>query len=747
MQLMSWTLGRLGSRFNLLFEPHLNQIRHGALGRFADQPMDLMIGLVEPDGTERVLPFTKRGEPLLNPEQFERINSITYRAYSEKYNLRFEFNIHSPFYPQHEKLCILPAFYLEMRVNPANTIRWLKPKGPTPKKIKLFIRLQKPNTKINALKGSGRIDIEYDSPLTLSAGRSGANIHTLNNPENIKIQERIVSLTPGSKSDDDGQGLTLSLPVTSEGSGTKWRLVWGAHTKNKIIKVGKDESQRQGKFRYTQHWPNIDEVMRESVAMRDERLGLSRRFEKLFDQSPLRMGQRHLIHQSFQTYICNTFWCQLDKPRDRDDPNGKEWFSVMEGSRFFQSPLDVGYNTAIFPLMFWPKLLALQLQQWAQSTYTPANKNGKVMHRDLGIGFDLTAATSQEPMPVELNANYLLLHQIYAHWTGDLSYARKNVTLLNQVTQYLISTDTDNSGFPSIGINNTIDDGSPAVSQARKQTYLATKRIAALRAAADLLGRIDDKQFAESCDKIADIDSQKIEDTAWLGDHYAVCVDRSATGIKDPRTGKPLPYINLPGWDAYSIYTTNALLLPAMIGYPPILNEDRIQKDLTNSTRETVTPYGSSHTSYEKESVWVSQNIWRDLVSCYLELPRPHLVQRYWDLQTLCNTSKQSLGYTDSYMGNDLCFNPRGVASLGYAIAQTRLIIDRLAPGGARISVKPDRTIPQRWPLFPLADWKAGKIPICVVELDGSATIEGESDPVMIRGDLEDVEQGSGLIG
>jgi len=53
---------------------------HSALGRFMDEPMDLAVGLIDPDGTERVLPFTEKGETLYGCEQFERINSLTYRC-------------------------------------------------------------------------------------------------------------------------------------------------------------------------------------------------------------------------------------------------------------------------------------------------------------------------------------------------------------------------------------------------------------------------------------------------------------------------------------------------------------------------------------------------------------------------------------------------------------------------------------------------------------------------------------------
>jgi hypothetical protein len=39
-----------------------------------------------------------------------------------------------------------------------------------------------------------------------------------------------------------------------------------------------------------------------------------------------------------------------------------------------------------------------------------------------------------------------------------------------------------------------------------------------------------------------------------------------------------------------------------------------------------------------------------------------------------------------------------------------------------------------RCPLLPLADWKAHKIPVCVVDLHGNVTIECETDPVIIHG-------------
>jgi len=56
-----------------------------------------------------------------------------------------------------------------------------------------------------------------------------------------------------------------------------------------------------------------------------------------------------------------------------------------------------------------------------------------------------------------------------------------------------------------------------------------------------------------------------------------------------------------------------------------------------------------------------------------------------------------------------------------------------LAEGGAKISVTPDRYRHSRWPLLPLADWAAGKIPVCVVDGEGRVAIEGELEEVEVR--------------
>jgi hypothetical protein len=747
MQLMSWSIARLGSRFGLLFEPHHRRVRHSALGRFMDVPLDLAVGLVGPDGKERVLPFTQEGESFHTVEQFERANSITFRAYSSDYQLRFEFNIHSVFYPQDESLCLLPAIYLEMRINPSKPIRWVKPKFDPPKKVKLFLRLNRPDTQINVFCPNesdglgGRIDLEYDVDLTPKNDYLPVDEKLAAASRKVHASERIISLNPGATPTADGDGLQIELPVSEEGSGVKWRLVWGAFCGDPILNIKHNGEVERAKFRYASIWPSLDDVMYAAIKGRDERLVLSRNFEKLLEQAPLRAAQRHLLNQSFQQYLSNTFWCEL--------PDRTDWFSVWEGSCFFHSTLDVEYNLTPMYLSLWPSLLAMQFDQWATRGEVHEASNGIYLSHDLGVGFDATKMGYDHHMPVEENCNFLLMMQAYAHWTGDLIPIRKHEDLLLKLADYLLWTDIDDSGFPSKGVANTIDDASAAQQYSRKQTYLAIKRLSALAAVSDMLMQINKTELGQMYQDVVDRFSPKVEKAAWRGDHFAVCVDRSTVGVRDAWTNRPLTDDEIAGADAYSIYSSNGLLLPMMCGQPWPISESKIRRDLISSVRETLGHYGCGHNDQEIENVWISQNLWRDHMMRYLGASGPNRAQGYWDMQVMSNTFGQCYGFVDTYVTNNLSFYPRGATTFGYLLSYPRLIIDRLAPGGARISVDPDHGYAQRWPLLPLADWKAGKIPVCVVDCGGEenvcrVVIETQLESVIIRGQEEGK---SGMIG
>ncbi|MDH3582816.1 MAG: DUF4965 domain-containing protein, partial [Phycisphaerae bacterium] len=443
------------------------------------------------------------------------------------------------------------------------------------------------------------------------------------------------------------------------------------------------------------------------------------------EQAPANRARAHLTNLAFQSFLANTFWCETD--------DGSDHFSVWEGNYMYHNTLDVAYNLSLFFFAFWPDLLRMCLAEWADHFTIHKESNGAFMHHDMGRGMAVcTEQAYGHSMPVEESSNYLLLLQAYIHWTGDLKPVRQHVACIRQLARYLLWTDRDNSGFATAGTANTLDDAAPAMQSSHHQTYLAIKRVCALDAAADLLDRGGDPQAAEPCRLAAAQDVPKIEQAAWLSDHFAVCVDPKTVGVQDSWTGQAVPMDELKGWDDYSIHTANALLLPLMTAQPVAFDRDRLIEDMINAQRETMRPYGCAYTSSDQDHIRVSQNLWRDFIGRYLHVELEDLDSQYWDMQVAANTGGQSFGYTDAYVTGELVFHPRGVTAFGHLIAGPRLVVDRL--DDHFIGVWPDRHRQQRWPLLPLADWAAGKIPVCVVDAAGEVSIEGEIEPVRVQG-------------
>ena len=63
--------------------------------------------------------------------------------------------------------------------------------------------------------------------------------------------------------------------------------------------------------------------------------------------------------------------------------------------------------------------------------------------------------------------------------------------------------------------------------------------------------------------------------------------------MRDVWTGQPLPVGPLRGWDDYSIYTANGLLLHQLIAWPCAFDTQRLIDDLTNATRATLLGLGA----------------------------------------------------------------------------------------------------------------------------------------------------------
>jgi hypothetical protein len=451
-------------------------------------------------------------------------------------------------------------------------------------------------------------------------------------------------------------------------------------------------------------------------------------FDALWTGSSQPASVQDLSAQSFQSYLMNTMWTTGEKLAD--------WYSVWEGSCWFNSTVDVTYNEGMFYFTCWPELMEIIFEEWSHHANDAERDRerraiisdddkfvtdaaefdfpGAIMQHDMGAGWSANGMSYHHMMPVEENANFLLMLYAHGKWWGREKLWKKYGDLSRQLVEYLLWTDTTGNGFPDRGAANTIDDATPAVQYGRDNVYLGIKRLAALHAAGRMFDDIGDTSLARKCRKEVRT-AVKTLNEGWLGDHWGVCLDKSAEGLVDCWTRKPLPYKTLPGWDAYSLYTTNGLLYLMMVDdLPKGLDPERLKSDVINATRESMTPYGCSHSSTDSRNMWVSMNVWRDAAAGYLGEDMLANAERYWAWQMFANGpgAEKPNCFCETSLTNNLVWYPRNTAIFGLTISTPRLTMTGKKDEEAAIA--PIRS--GRWPLLPLADWTKGVVPIAVAD-------------------------------
>jgi hypothetical protein len=387
------------------------------------------------------------------------------------------------------------------------------------------------------------------------------------------------------------------------------------------------------------------------------------------------------------------------------DGSQKDWFFIWEGWCSFNSTIDVEYNNSWFALLFWPELLEKQLDAWFQSI----QPEGFPSH-DIGILLEVDSQVYPHHMPVEESCNLLLLTYAIWRFKGCQKW-RQHLPELIKVVEYLLSTDTTGNGYPNQGVANTIDDATASVQFAKEQTYLAVKVLATLTAFIELIGNIPDSaiynELIEKSSRMIDNIKNTMENTAWLNDHYAVCLPQSVEGLRDVWTGKEVEGDVLDGWDAYSLYTTNGLLYLLATGLKPDLNYERLLTDLKQSLFKSITPFGCTHSSIDRSNVWLSQNLWRDQIASYLGIDLLDMAERYWKFLEWENTQGRGGCYVDTYGWNWLSYYPRGITTIGVLASALGVKVNAEKK---TVELAPVR-LPCRFPLTILADWENGSIP------------------------------------
>jgi xylan 1,4-beta-xylosidase len=698
MQLMETLLGRLGSRLTLHFLPKQRELRLGTLGKFYDRSWHLRLGFRVGDEL-RLLPFAGHGAPTFPEIEMElTATALTFRAKDRNLGIAASFKFIAPFYPQAEKLCLAPFFYLDVKLD----------KLPAGQTVELVAQLELPDTAVVVpYTPTGHL---ADQSAGLKVGFEQIKSHwgLRTKPGSLSEQtfEAPIMLSlydyPGETVKVSATSNSLSVGVVTD-QPADFNLLLTSYIAEPVLEI----KTVRHTFKYTHLFKDLSELTKYAIDEAANIKAKSARFDAIFAASSLGKTASDFLAFTFQNYITNTWWTLPATATAPDWEN--EWFSVWEGNCTFHSTVDVEYNLAWFYLLLWPDLLEKTISQWRG--YLQDDERGVWLSHDIGGVLEANEQAYPHQMEVEENCNFVLL--VYALWqmTGHETVRQDNTATVNRLLQFVINSDTTGNGWPNQGTANTIDDASAAVQYGREQTYLAVKALAAFWAGAQLI-EIEDSTLAANYRERAKLVGKTLNEQAWLGDHYAVTLDRTTEGLVDPWTHEPLAPGELMGWDSYSLYTGNGLLyLLAMdttrgADLPP-MDWEKLKQDITNSLAHSLLEYGCTHSSSDRSNIWISQNLHRDMLAAYLGLDFSRMLDRYWAFEQFENGEFGRGGcFVDTYGHNRLHFYPRGITSLGLWYALGGIRHNRQQK---RLLVRPAQ-VPLRLPLLGLADWEAERL-------------------------------------
>lgn len=767
-------LSRFGTRALLSPAPQRLGWRQSPLGIGAADLSEFVV-LVRRSGVAKALPFTDRFELFDSTSQSDRATGVLFKASDPALGIDIDLNISAPFWPQDESATAIPAFYAELTAtNPAgypvtdaeisvalpasfdsrdsDSCAQCGPRQIGDDSITGVIWSSQVASGDSARPMTGEhhssITVRAEESITLSATDSaGVSIEGAVGGGGTADSSWLGAMPAG------GAGIPFREPLLFERrvrghTGFKWRptlspgtsaskpFVIAMHAPGSVFRVAPPGAPGSGgdyAFSYTSRHPDLTSVAETALAMRTDQLLKAGAFDGIFSgashidltDTADATALRDLTALGLRSYAINAWMLEKISGGGPD-----RYFNIWEGANpccAFNSTIDVVYNDAQLLLALWPGLLDQILEQW--KPFATGSSASTVMPHDTGIR-QVADGQFYYAMPVEENANYILLS--YAHWksTGDMASAAARLAISKDLLAYIASTDIDGDSLPDVGTTNTFDASNETMHTSRNQIYLGVKTASAAQAVLEEMAALGDVDpgVTELADRIRHGVAHTLENAAWRGDHFAINLD-SAPGLESDR-------------NARSINAANGLMYLLQFGgnlpvSPSLM--DKLRTDASSALKATLGPSGSVQMDTNVASGWMSQAIWRDAVSTYLAA-RPssgqgdfvEFVERYRD-QQLSYARHGDGGWWDVYeydgtpgswavkpsgLGRGvLGFYPRGADMFGLLQAAGGLTLDR--HHGILGLLSPARAS-QRVPLFALADWSTGTIPIADVTPGGT---------------------------
>jgi hypothetical protein len=706
----------LGSRLGIGWDPKIRQaylIRHGLLPGI---PFEIRAG-VEVDGRQVVLPLIHEGETFEFMDQGMTPTSMSLGGIDPETGIHVKLNVRIPFRPRDDRFSTTPAVFLELTVERLSAnYRWTGQQTEAVKG-KLFLEFSGDTFATSA--DSRGVHVAYQSnafhPGQVDPEQWSNDL--LINEESISCRDRWVSLAGAVVEDHFEEEFLLERGY----KGSRIAVAWCAFDQPVLHVMGEDSP-----FKYTQWFKNLQEVVDWAVSHESEVIDNSSKVDGLLQKHSLGTSVSHLMAQTLHAWLMDTWWAIR--------PDGRDWFSVWEGTCYFHSTVDVEYTQGPFYLSVWPELLEIELHEWpdygkdGSQSLGEKGKGTLFLSHDMGQHADCNGQCYPHDMEVEENANYLLL--AFTHWrrTGKDDVLLQHADFMRKLMDFILTSDSTGNGIPDKGCANTIDDASPAIQFGSEQVYLAVKALAACEVGRLMLnhvGAADLEKYRQFVEK----GKATVEELGWKDDHYVVTLSRTLDGIVNPWSGQVM-HGELEGWDAFHIYTPNGLALLDMVGFESLLDSDRLRQDIRHATPRTLGKYGCRHTSYVNKKPadllvpglagsapqvgWISMNMLRDIAAAYRGIDLFQLADCYWDWQCTTNTQKFA-SFFETFYGNNLHFYPRGIAIFGYFDAAAGFVYDAYQNHQAIKPVKTDLEVP----LLYFADWRKGTAPMVRSTFDG----------------------------
>jgi hypothetical protein len=775
-------LSRFGSRHTVVASPQRLGFMYSALGVDAADLQELIV-LVKVGGTLRAFPLTDRYPLFDTVRQTDSATSMRMEASDPVAGIRVSLDVTAPFWPQDEQTTLLPSSYFDIAVTNTSSV------AITPEisiGIPVFYDARDSGicpscgpreiTPVAGLRGAAWSSIEavgeQSTPGSGAYGESrSARVDYALVPTGASITDVVVSGAEGA----DANASSLWLPAsTGSGipktgarifrrfprghAGLEWMpaslqpgnsvsagAILASHVTGVVAKARiSSGNQADYKFRYDDYYGDLTSVVTTASFEEESQLSRARQFDSLVSGSigpSLGVSMqnesaalRRLLSLAFRSYAANAWW--LSKSAG-SSALPDEFFTVAEGAGIccrFQSTVDVAYNDAQVLLALWPSLLGKLLDVWPLYSYGGGGLPGKVVPHDIGRGQDLRGQVYID-MPVEENTNYTLL--AYAQWkaTADSASASTRLQFIKDVMTYVEAADTNRDGLPELGVANTIDAANPTLFRSPGQIYLGLKSAAAARAALEMSVALgdSDQAFRNRMDELHHRVLHTIENAAWRGDHFAASLDSSSDSAPLRNFG--------------SIYPAGTLIFNLLYGgdlpvSPSVL--DRMRLDASAVASRTTGPYGSVHMEQGEISGWASQSMLRDMAASMLG-PSPgggfqsnlvnylawqDLLSRtgdggWWDTFTYTGSAEAGFGAdTGPTSRGVLGYYPRGAVLFGYAQSFAGITIDRHS---GILGAMPWARPGARVPLYSLADWSSGTVPVAVVQPTSPPSISIEN--------------------